>query len=104
MNGRCEFLEFLRTEIMAACADEPTPEAIAVRVEREIQIAWGGERVYVAAPANDRMQEGLRMLKNGIPPEKVATKLRVHVSTAHRWRAKIRKAPGSGLGRSDCVL
>lgn len=105
MTGCSEFLDFLRAEIVAACRELDDPDGIALRVEREVRLNFGAERVYVAAPENDRMQEGLRMLRSGVAPDAVADRLNVHRSTAHRWRARVRKTvKRDGIGREDWVL
>lgn len=104
MAGCCEFLDFLHDEIRRACAESRDPARVADVVIAEVQANFGTERVYVAAPANSRMHEGMRMLRAGVPPDQVAARLRVHLSTAHRWRARIRRSPSTGLGKSDWVL
>lgn len=101
MTGRCEFLEFLRAEILAACEDE----ALADRIERELRLAFGSERVYVPALPDSRRDEALRLMQGGMTPEQAARRVGAHTVTAYRWRkAARRKRPDSGLGRGDWVL
>ena len=101
MTGRCEFLEFLRAEILAACEDE----ALADRIEREVRLTFGGERTYIPTLPDSRRSEAMRLLKSGMAPEQVARRVGVHAVTVYRWRrAAPRRHGGGGLGRSDWVL
>ena len=96
--GSCEFLDRLR-EIVGECEGDPDRVVGAVREE------FGGFRVYVLAPVDGKRDEGVRLLRDGTDPERVAAILRVHVSTVYRWRRTARqKRSGSGLGRPDWVL
>jgi len=101
MTGRCEFLEFLRAEIVAACEDEE----MADRIEREVRLAFGGERTYIPTLPDNRRDEALRLMREGMLPGQVARRVGVHMVTVYRWRkAARRKRADSGLGRGDWVL
>ena len=101
MTGCSEFIEFLRAEIVAACDDE----TVADRIEREVRLAFGAERVYVPALPNSRRDEALQLMRGGMTPEQAARRVGVHVATAYRWRrGKPQRRESGGLGRSDWVL
>ena len=106
MTGCCEFVEFLREEVIAAVRVESDPLVIAERIERAVRANFGAERVYVPALPDDRRQEALRMLQGGMAPEDVARKLSVHRGTVYRWRASREKVVRrrTGLGGDDWVL
>ena len=101
MTGCSEFIEFLRAEIVAACDDE----AVADRIEREVRMAFGGERAYIPTLPDSRRTEAMRLLGSGMAPEKVARRVGVHPVTVYRWRrGKTKSRESGGLGRSDWVL
>ena len=101
MTGRCEFLEFLRAEILAVCEDE----AAADRIEREVRLAFGGERAYIPTIPDSRRDEALRLMRSGMTPEQAARRVGAHVVTVYRWRkAACKKRTDSGLGRGEWVL
>ena len=101
MTGRCEFLEFLRAEILAVCEDETAAD----RIEREVRLAFGSERVYVPALPDSRRDEALRLMRSGMTPEQAARRVGVHVTTTYRWRKSVRRKPAdAGLGRGNWVL
>lgn len=103
MTGCSEFIEFLRAEILAACGDEA--EAVADRIEREVRLAFGAERVYVPALPDSRRTEAMRLLSAGMPPDQVARKVSAHTATIYRWRKSTKRRPrATGLGSDDWVL
>jgi DNA-binding NarL/FixJ family response regulator len=99
-TGCCEFLDFLRAEIVRACGSDSCADAII----REVQANYGTERPYIAAMPDDRRQEALRMLRNGMAPEMVARKLSVHQATVYRWRKAGTLRRRTGLGGDEWVL
>lgn len=64
---------------------QETCTRLASRIEDSLMRDFGGSRVYVPAKPRAYREDGLRLLRQGIPPAKVARKLRVHVSTIYRW-------------------
>lgn len=104
-SGSCEFVDRVRQIVLEACQDDGAPAAVADRVEQMIREEFGALRVYIPALPDGKKDEAVRLLRQGMDPERVAVRLSVHVSTVYRWRRVARKRRSrESLGKPDWVL
>jgi DNA invertase Pin-like site-specific DNA recombinase len=67
----------------------PDADQVAQVIAAQIRNRWAGEQVYIRV-GRDHRAEALAMIRDGVPPAKVARRVGVHVATVYRWRAACR--------------
>jgi hypothetical protein len=93
-NGRCELFALLQD----ALGDNAEP--VIHRIKSEL----GGSRVYI--PANDAAdrQRALKLLRQGMSVDDVASRLGYHRTTVYRWWRARPTLPARHFARSEWEL